>query len=163
MRGPGAAARHALADNAPMNPATRYDLVTLLHISADIVFVAGLLAAALVLAALSFQAAPTLAREQRLIGGMRRWHRVVTTPALLLAWACGIWLALQAGWFHSGWLHAKLVLVLALSALHGVLSGALRRAAGPAPAVPGRAWRVAPALALGAIVAVVWLALLKPF
>ncbi len=146
-----------------MNAATRYDLVTLVHISADIVFVAGLLAAALVLAALSFQAAPTLAKEQRLVAGMRRWHRLATTPALLLAWACGVWLALQAGWFHSGWLHAKLVLVLALSALHGVLAGALRRASGPEPVVPSRAWRAAPALALGAIVAVIWLALVKPF
>jgi protoporphyrinogen IX oxidase len=146
-----------------MDPATRYAILTLVHLGADMVFIAGLLAAALVLAALSFQAAPTLAKEQRLVAGVRRWHRVVTTPALLLAWACGIWLALQAGWFHSGWLHAKLVLVLALSGLHGVLSAALRRASVPAPAVPSRAWRVAPALALGAIVAVIWLALIKPF
>ena len=146
-----------------MNPATRYDLVTLVHLGADIVFIAGLLAAALVLAALSFQAAPALAKEQRLVAGMRRWHRVVTTIALLLAWGCGIWLALQAGWFHSGWLHAKLVLVLALSALHGVESAALRRARGSTPTVPARAWRVAPALALVAIAAIIWLAVIKPF
>ena len=144
-----------------MNPATRYDLVTLVHLGADIVFIAGLLAAALVLAALSFQSA--LANDQRLVAGLRRWHRVVTLPALLLAWGCGIWLALQAGWFHSGWLHAKLALVFALSALHGVESATLRRASGPAPAVPARAWRVAPALALGAIAAIIWLALIKPF
>lgn len=146
-----------------MNAANRYDLVILVHLSADIVFALGLLAAALVLAALSFQPAATLAKEHRLVAAMRRWHRVVTTPAMLLAWACGIWLALQAGWFHSGWLHVKLVLVLALSGLHGGLSAALRRASASAPAVPGRAWRVMPALALGAIVAVLWLALVKPF
>jgi uncharacterized membrane protein len=148
-----------------MNPATRYDLVTLVHLSADIVFALGLLAAALVLAALSFQPAATLARakERRLAAGIRRWHRLVTTPALLVAWACGVWLALQAGWFHSGWLHAKLVLVILLSGLHGGLSAALRRAAEAAPAVPARAWRVMPPLALGAIVAVIWLALIKPF
>jgi putative membrane protein len=57
----------------------------------------------------------------------------------------------------------KLALVLALSGLHGGLSAALRRAAVPAPIVPGRGWRVMPALALGAIVAVAWLALIKPF
>ena len=146
-----------------MSPASRYDLVTLLHVSANIVFMVGLLAAALVLTALSFQAAPDLVKERRLVDGMRRWHRAVTSPALVLAWACGIWLALQAGWFHSGWLHVKLVLVLALSALHGVLSAALRRACAPAPAVPARAWRVTPPLALGAIVAILWLALMKPF
>ena len=146
-----------------MDAATRYDLVRLLHISADMVFIAGLLAGGLVLAALSFHASADLVKDQRLVDGMRRWHRAVTGPALLLAWGFGIWLALQAGWFHSGWLHAKLVLVLALSALHGVLSGALRRASASAPVVPSRAWRVTPALALGAIIAIVWLALMKPF
>ena len=146
-----------------MSPATRYDLVTLLHVSADIVLVAGLLAATLMLAALSFQAAPDLVKERRLVARMHRWNQVITGSALVIAWACGIWLALQAGWFHSGWLHVKLVLVVALSALHGWLSAALRRAGATAPAVPGRAWRVAPALAVGAIVAVVWLALMKPF
>jgi putative membrane protein len=146
-----------------MNAAIRYDLVTLVHLSADIVFVLGLMAAALVLAALSFQPPATLAKERRLVAAMRRWHRLVTTPALLLAWACGVWLALQAGWFHSGWLHLKLGLVILLSGLHGGLSAALRRAAEAEPAVPARAWRVMPALALGAIVAVIWLALIKPF
>lgn len=148
-----------------MNAATLYDLVTLVHLSADIVFTLGLLAAALVLAALSFQPPATLARanERRLAAAMRRWHRLVTTPALLIAWGCGLWLALQAGWFHSGWLHVKLVLVLALSGLHGGLSAALRRAGAPVPAVPSRAWRVMPALALVVIAAVVWLALIKPF
>ena len=146
-----------------MNPATRYDLVTLLHVSADIVFVVGLLAAALALTALSFQSAPALLKEQRLIAGVRRWHRSVTSTALVLAWVCGVWLALQAGWFASGWLQVKLVLVLALSALHGLLSAALRRAGAPAHGVPARAWRVTPVLVLVAVVAIAWLALMKPF
>jgi putative membrane protein len=146
-----------------MSPATLYDLLRLLHIGADIVFIAGLVTGTLVLTALSFQPAATLAKERRLVDAMRRWNRVVTGPALLVAWGCGIWLALQAGWFASGWLHAKLVLVLALSALHGVSTTALRRASAPEPAAPARAWRVTPALALCTAVAVVWLALMKPF
>lgn len=146
-----------------MSAATRYALVVLLHVSADIVFIAGLLAGTLVLAALSLQAAPDLVKERRLVDGMRRLNRAVTGPALVIAWCCGIWLALQAGWFASGWLHVKLVLVLALSALHGALSAALRRACADVPRVPARAWRVVPALALGAIAAVIWLALTKPF
>jgi hypothetical protein len=44
-----------------------------------------------------------------------------------------------------------------------VLGGALRRAGADAAAPPARAWRAVPLLALGAIVAVAWLALLKPF
>jgi protoporphyrinogen IX oxidase len=146
-----------------MAPATRYELVRLLHISADIVFIAGLLAGALVLAALSFQAAPDLVKEHRLIDAVRRLNRIVTGSALVVAWVCGIWLALQAGWFASHWLQLKLVLVLALSAMHGSLSAALRQACAPAPVVPSRAWRVIPALALGATAVVAWLALMKPF
>ena len=145
-----------------MSPATRYDLVRVLHVGADIVFVAGLLASALVLTALSFQAASDLAREQRLIAGMRRWDRVVTGPALGVAWVCGLWLAWQAGWFASHWLQGKLGLVVALSALHGSLAAALRRAGAPAAAVPARAWRAAAPLALGAVAAVAWLAVIKP-
>ena len=146
-----------------MTAATLYDLVRVLHISADIVFIAGLLAGVLALAALSFQAAPDMAKERRLIAAMRGFNRVVTGPALVILWACGLWLAWRAGWFASGWLHVKLVLVLALSALHGGLSVALRRACAPAPAVPARAWRATPALALGAVVGVIWLAVMKPF
>ena len=146
-----------------MDAATVYDLVRVLHISADIVFVAGLLAGALVLAALSFQDATTLAKEQRLAIAMLRINRVITGTSLVLAWACGLWLAWRAGWFASGWLHAKLVLVLALSGLHGAVSTSLRRAGVDLPRVPARAWRVVPALALAGVVGVVWLALMKPF
>ena len=146
-----------------MDAATRYDLVRVLHIGADIVFVTGLLAGMLVLAALSFQAAPDLLKERRLVAAMHRVNRVVTGPALVLAWACGLWMAWQAGWFSSGWLHVKLVVVLALSALHGGLSAALRRASADAPRVPARAWRAAPACALAAVASVIWLALAKPF
>ena len=146
-----------------MNGATLYDLVRVLHIGADIVFIGGLLAGTLVLAALSLQSTPDMLEERRLVAGMRRINRVVTGPALVILWACGLWLAWRAGWFASGWLHAKLALVLALSALHGGLSSALRRASAPAPAVPARAWRATPALVLGAVVAVMWLALMKPF
>jgi putative membrane protein len=52
----------------------------------------------------------------------RRLLRFIMTPALLVAWASGLWLALQAGYFQTGWFHGKLALVLALSGLHGMLA-----------------------------------------
>ena len=148
-----------------MTPATRHDLVVLLHVSADLLFVFGLLAATLALAALSLQEASELAmaRAQRLAAGLRRWHLAVTTPALVLAWICGVWLALQAGWFHSGWLQFKLAFVVALSALHGASSLALRRVGEPTPIGPQRAWLAAPALTLAGATAALWLAWTKPF
>ena len=56
------------------------------------------------------------------------FNRRFTTPALLLALAAGLTLALAGHWFQDLWLQLKLGCVLALFALHGVLSGRLHRA-----------------------------------
>ncbi|MGH6846674.1 MAG: protoporphyrinogen oxidase HemJ [Methylocella sp.] len=49
----------------------------------------------------------------------RRLMRAIMLPALLVTWASGLTLAVQAGFLHAGWFHAKFALVIALSALHG--------------------------------------------
>ena len=87
----------------------------------------------------------------------------VATPSLVLAWLLGAWLAQRAGWFGAGWLHAKLVLVLLVSGLHGGLSGTLRRLAAQPPVAPSRAIWIAIPVALTAFVAIGWLVLVKPF
>ncbi|QWT22062.1 CopD family protein [Bacillus sp. NP157] len=55
------------------------------------------------------------------------WDRHVTSPAMLLAWALGLFMAVKGGWFAQHWIVVKIVLVVGLSALHGMLSGKLRR------------------------------------
>ena len=50
----------------------------------------------------------------------RRLLRFIATPAMIVVWASGLWLMLEAGFLRSGWMHGKLLLVLALSALHGL-------------------------------------------
>ncbi len=49
----------------------------------------------------------------------RRLLTVIINPAMITAWALGLWLAWDGGWFSAPWLHAKLTLVVALSGLHG--------------------------------------------
>jgi len=52
-------------------------------------------------------------------------HRLLTyimTPAMGVTWVLGIVLVLQGGWLTAGWLHAKLVAVIAMSVMHGLLS-----------------------------------------
>ena len=49
----------------------------------------------------------------------RRLLRVIATPAMIAAWATGLWLMFEAGFLRSGWMHGKLLLVLLLTALHG--------------------------------------------
>ncbi len=45
--------------------------------------------------------------------------RRIMLPAMLVTWGTGIAIALQAGYSAAGWFHAKLALVIVLSALHG--------------------------------------------
>lgn len=57
----------------------------------------------------------------------RRLLRAIINPAMIATWLLGLWLAWHGsdsryGWFASGWLEAKLVLVLGLSALHGLFA-----------------------------------------
>jgi putative membrane protein len=49
----------------------------------------------------------------------RRLLRMIINPAMIVAWLTGPWLAYSDGFFTAPWLHAKLALVLAMSALHG--------------------------------------------
>ena len=52
-------------------------------------------------------------------------YRLITyimTPAMGVTWILGIVLILQGGFLTSGWLHAKLVAVVAMSITHGLLS-----------------------------------------
>lgn len=51
-------------------------------------------------------------------------HRLLTyimTPAMGLTWILGIVLVLQGGFLTAGWLHAKLLAVVAMTVMHGLL------------------------------------------
>jgi protoporphyrinogen IX oxidase len=57
----------------------------------------------------------------------RRLLHAIINPAMIATWVFGLWLAWlgpdsRYGWFASPWLWAKIVLVLALSAVHGLLA-----------------------------------------
>ena len=125
-----------------------YGLIVNLHNAAMVVWIA-----AMVIAPLTIRGGET-ATARRLLRG-------VATPALLLTWLLGIWLAVQSGAFTQGWLHAKLLFVLALSALHGIALGRLRRMT-PGGAVPGLL-RALPWVTLLLTAGAVWLAWAKPF
>jgi putative membrane protein len=56
----------------------------------------------------------------------RRLLRAIINPAMAATWVLGLWLAWEGGFFRSGWLHGKLLLVLILSGMHGLLSRCVR-------------------------------------
>lgn len=94
------------------------------HVTAVVFLVGGLLAQERLVNAIA-QSPPESQAE--VLVTLHSLDRTVITPALWLTWILGFSLALAAGWMTSGWLIAKLVFVVALSAYHGIRSGRIRR------------------------------------
>lgn len=138
-----------------MSLAEYYPWLKALHVASALVFVGGVFAAAVFLAA----AAQEADISPSLVHAMRQWDRVVTTPAMLLVWMFGLTLASTGGWLGDGWLWAKLVLVVVLSGVHGVQSGSLRGLAG------GGVLRRRSLIGVicGCIIGIAVLAVVKPF
>jgi putative membrane protein len=48
----------------------------------------------------------------------RRLLKAIMTPAMIVAWVSGLWLAKEAGFFRAPWFHLKLSFVVALTLTH---------------------------------------------
>jgi putative membrane protein len=98
----------------------------------------------------------------------RRLLRGIINPAMVATWVFGLWLAWlgpdsRYGWFNSGWLQAKLVLVLALSAVHGLLARWRKDFAADRNRYSQRFYRIINELPTILMIGIVLLAVLKPF
>ena len=49
----------------------------------------------------------------------RRLLRAIINPAMIITWLAGFYLAWAGQWYLSPWLHAKFLLVLVMSGVHG--------------------------------------------
>jgi putative membrane protein len=132
------------------------------HIAAAMTWISGMVAAGLVVASSLTCASIQATQDARYLEIIRRWDRCVTLPAMLVAWGLGLVMAIQAGWFGSAWLTIKLAIVGALAALHGLLSGMLRRLSASADQPPAALRYAAPATILG-VVMIAMLVVIKPF
>jgi protoporphyrinogen IX oxidase len=93
----------------------------------------------------------------------RRLLKAIMNPAMVVVWLTGPYLAWSAGFFHSPWLHAKLTLVLAMSALHGYLAGAVKKFAADGNAKSARFWRILNEVPTLLMALIVILVVVKPF
>ena len=130
-----------------------------LHVACVLLHVGGIFVTSLTLAGLETP------RAEARIAALRRlrvWDRWVTSPSMILLWGFGLVMASLTGGFREGWLEVKLVIVAALSGLHGALAGNLRKsAADPARAVPAYL-KAAPVVIAISVAAVAFLAVTKP-
>jgi putative membrane protein len=93
----------------------------------------------------------------------RRLYRAIINPAMMIAWAAGLWLAWKGFAFQGGWLHAKITLVVAMSGMHGYLGGAVRRFAEDRNEKPARHWRIVNEVPTLLMIGIVILVIVKPF
>jgi putative membrane protein len=93
----------------------------------------------------------------------RRLLKAIINPAMAATWIFGLWLAWEIGAYREGWLHAKFLVVLILSGLHGVLVRHLREFATDRNTRSGRYYRIINEVPTLCLIAIVILVVFKPF
>jgi putative membrane protein len=98
----------------------------------------------------------------------RRLLRAIINPAMVATWVFGLWLAWlgpdsRYGWFASPWLWAKLMLVLALSAVHGMLARWRKDFAADRNVHSQRFYRIINEIPAILLIGIVILVVVKPF
>lgn len=95
----------------------------------------------------------------------RRLLRYIATPAMIASWVLGLWLAFSGAidWSRGGWFLAKLILVLALSAFHGLLAVWTKDFAMDRNMRSARFYRIANEIPTILMIFIVILAVVRPF
>ncbi|MBB6260795.1 putative membrane protein [Paenochrobactrum gallinarii] len=93
----------------------------------------------------------------------RRLLRVIMNPAMIIAWITGLWMAWDMFAFKGGWLHGKLLLVVLMSAAHGILSKSMRRFAADQNTKSSKYWRIFNEIPTILMILIVILVIVKPF
>jgi putative membrane protein len=96
----------------------------------------------------------------------RRLLRAIINPAMIATWLLGlalIWLMGKDAVLAAGWLHLKIVLVLGLSVLHGMLARYRKDFAADRNRHTAKFYRVINEIPTVLLIAIVILAVVKPF
>jgi putative membrane protein len=139
-----------------------YLWIKALHIVAVISWMAGLLYLPRLF--VYHAVAPTGSEQSETFKVMeRRLLRFIMTPAMIATWIFGILLVLQGGWLAAGWFHAKIALVLVLTVMHGLMSHWQDDFARDRNRHTQKFFRVANEIPTLLMIAIVILAIVKPF
>ncbi|MGO4524510.1 protoporphyrinogen oxidase HemJ [Microvirga sp. 2MCAF35] len=93
----------------------------------------------------------------------RRLLKAIINPAMAVTWVLGLYLVWDGGWYRSGWLHAKVLLVLVMSGLHGVYARRLKDFAADKNTKPAKYYRILNEVPTVLLIAIVILVIVKPF
>lgn len=145
--------------------AALYPWVKAFHVIAVISWMAGLLYLPR-LFVYHADSPPGSAQSQTFKVMERRLLRAIATPAMLASWLLGLWLAFGYGvidWAFDGWFHAKLALVVALTAYHGLLARWRKDFEADRNQRRARFYRIVNEVPTVLMIAVVILVIVRPF
>ena len=106
---------------------------------------------------------PGSAEDRAWIEREDRARTIILTPAMAVVWILGLMLAFHIDAFSQGWFHAKLVLVIALSAYQGWLGVYGKRLAAGKRPLENRSLRIMNELPGIATAVIVVLVIVRPF
>jgi protoporphyrinogen IX oxidase len=95
-----------------------------------------------------------------------RLLKLIINPAMIATWVIGLALIWQMGWdafVQAGWLHAKLALVITMSAVHGFFVRWVKDFATDSNAHSQKFYRIANEIPTVLLVIIVLLVVVKPF
>lgn len=134
-----------------------YDWVKAAHLIFVIFWMAGLFALPRYLVYHQENLADT-ADAARWVEREGKLRKIILTPAMIVVLVLGVALATMSGAWSQGWLHAKLLFVLALTGYHGWAVGYARKLAAGRPTLSNKTLRMlneVPALLIAVIVVLV--------
>lgn len=145
-----------------VNPADAYLWVKSIHVIAVIAWMAGMLYLPR-LFVYHCAAKPGSETSETFKIMERRLLRFIINPAMIVTWIAGLWLAWEIFDFKGGWLHAKILLVVLMSGVHGYLSKATRLFAQDKNTKSAKHWRIVNEVPTVLMILIVILVIVKPF
>src|SRR5436305_13240713 len=139
-----------------------YDWIKALHVIAVIAWMAGMLYLPRLF--VYHCDAETGSKQSETFKVMeRRLLKAIINPAMIVSWLAGLYLAWAGQWFSAPWLHGKLLLVIAMSAIHGFLVRWMRDFALDRNAHSPKFYRIINEIPTVLMIGIVVLVVVKPF
>ena len=139
-----------------------YDWIKALHVIAVIAWMAGMLyLPRLFVYHCDAETGSTQSETFKIME--RRLLSAIMTPAMVVTWLAGFYIAYAGNWFAAPWLHGKLLLVLAMSGVHGFLSRCVKDFAADRNTRSTKFFRIINEVPTLLMIGIVILVVVKPF
>jgi putative membrane protein len=139
-----------------------YEWIKALHVIAVISWMAGMLYLPR-LFVYHCEAEPGSKQSETFKVMERRLLRAIINPAMIVTWLAGLYLAWAGHWYASAWFHAKFLLVLVLSGVHGFFARCVKDFADDRNSHSQKFYRIINEVPTISMILIVVLVIVKPF